>query len=1283
MTLITKRQAAGIRIAVDRGGTFCDVYATFKNKAPVILKVLSVDAAYPDAPTEAIRRVLEIGYEETIPRGQPLDVSGVEVIRMGTTVATNALLERKGERTAFITTRGFKDVLKIGNQSRPNLFDLSVRKPGMLYEAVVEVDERVVLANGYQVEGVPVLTGTTGEKVQVVKAPDLNEVRKDLQRLHDQGMRSLSVALLHSYTFPDHEDLIGELAIEVGFTHVSLSSRLSPMVKIVPRAHSATADAYLTPELKRYLQGFEKSFTNLRPGMVQFMQSDGGLVDASNFSGLHAILSGPAGGVVGYASTCFDPARPVPVIGFDMGGTSTDVSRYDGHFDHIMETTTAGVTIQSPQLDISTVAAGGGSILFWENGLLRVGPESAGAHPGPAAYRKGGPLTVTDANILLGRLLPSHFPHIFGPEENLPLDVDIVRQKFQELAERINVETWSNKSPEDLATGFLQVATEAMCSPIRTLSESHGHDTSSHDLASFGGAGGQAACNVAVALGISRVIIHKSSSILSAFGIALADLVDESQESFSGTTKDEDRFLPRLDELQKQSERSLSHHVDEDSALIAERYLNLRYEGADATIMIREPEDGDWAQAFKAEHHQQFGFSHSDRAVCVEDLRVRVISRSHNAKTTSLGEQIDTAAGSRVPVKPSEKASVYFDSTGWTSVSVYDLLTLPIGATIPGPAMIVDNTSTLVVVPAAEALITSDSVVINLEKVDRSAEATENIDPVQLSIFGHRFMAISEQMGHALQKTAVSVNIKERLDFSCALFDPDGKLVANAPHVPAMLGSMQSAVRWQADHWRGQLKPGDVLLSNHPIAGGVHLPDFTIVTPVFDEAGKEVIFYTASRGHHADVGGIAPGSMPPQSRTIFDEGASIVSFKVVSGGVFDEAGLIRLLVDEPAKHSFGTRTLSDNISDVHAQISATVRGVSLVHDLVKQHTLPVVHSYMRAIQRTAAAAVRELLKGFARKHAGKPLTAMERMDDGTPINLNITIDADTGDATFDFTGTGPEVYGNWNAPPAICNSAVIYSLRCLLASDIPLNQGCLEPIKIIIPDGTLLRPSMNAAVCGGNVLTSQRITDVVLKAFEACAASNGCMANLTFGYDEGEDSLGFYETIAGGAGAGPTWEGTSGTQTHMTNTRITDPEIMERRYPVILRQFTLRTDSAGDGQHRGGEGVIRELEFRRPVACSILSERRVYQPYGMHGGQPAALGLNLWKSKDENGNETVVNMGGKNTVPMKAGDRVMIMTPGGGGYGAVGKTPEVANAKQAAFAANGGATLRKEQQHTN
>ncbi|KAK0453995.1 5-oxoprolinase [Desarmillaria tabescens] len=1138
VALDTLRSAAGIRIAIDRGGTFCDVYATFAHRPPVILKVLSIDAAYPDAPTEAIRRVLEIGYDTAIPRGELLDLSGIEVIRMGTTVAT-----KWGEKTAFLVSEGFRDLLHIGNQSRPDLFDLSAKRPGVLYERVIEVKERVLLADVYRLEGLPVVLGTSGERIQVEHVPDAGECRKHLQSLYDDGFRSLAISFLHSYTYPKHEILVADIAREVGFIHVSLSSQLSPMIRIVPRANSATADAYLTPELQKYLQG-----------MLQFMQSDGGLVNAEAFSGLRAILSGPAGGVVGIAKTCWDEKLKVPLIGFDMGGTSTDVSRFDGRFEHLMESTTAGVTIQSPQLDINTVAAGGGSLLLWQNGLLKVGPQSAGASPGPACYRKGGPLTTTDANVFLGRLLPAHFPRIFGPDENQSLDADVVREKFTALAKQISTDTGVEKTPEEIALGFLTVATEAMCLPIRAISEARGYDPSSHHLAVFGGAGGQSACDVAVALDMSRILIHKSSAILSAFGLAKAELVDESQESFSIIADDSsfDILRSRLAILRVRSEGRLIAQGFTKSQLSSMSYLNMRYDGSDATLMIAVESSHDFVQVFKAKHHQEFGFSLEGRSVWVDDLRV------------------------------------YFGSTGWIDAGVYKLGQLTPGSVIKGPAIILDATQTIVVTPSAVAMVLDDHVVVDIdpENVDSEGKTDDPlaVDPIRLSVFGHRFMSIAEQMGRTLQKTSVSVNIKERLDFSCALFDPDGRLVANAPHVPAMLGSMQFAVRWQHEHWKGRLHDGDVILSNSAVSGGVHLPDITIVTPVFDDSGRDIIFYVASRGHHADVGGQTPGSMPPFSKTIYDEGASILTFKV-------------LLVEEPLKHpgGKGTRALKDNLSDINAQIAATYKGVGLVKNLVSKYTLPVVQMYMYAIQSTAEEAVRQLLRKFSKRHSGKALVAFDRMDDGSPIALRIDIDRESGSATFDFTGTGPEVYGNWNAPRAIVNSSIIYALRCLLASDIPLNQGCMTPINVIIPDGCFLKPSADAAVCAGNVLTSQRLTDVVLRAFEACAA-------------------------------------------HMTNTRITDPEIMERRYPVILRRFSLRPGSGGKGRYHGGDGVVRDIEFRRTVQCSILSD-------------PGALGVNLWISKDAQGKERALSIGGKNTAPMAKGDRIVIMTPGGGGYG--------------------------------
>ncbi|KAM0426105.1 hypothetical protein ACHAPT_008736 [Fusarium lateritium] len=1257
-------------ISIDRGGTFTDIHAIVPGRPDIVLKLLSVDPSnYQDAPTEGIRRVLEAATGASLPRGKPLRLDGIECLRMGTTVATNALLERKGMKSALLTTRGFKDLLRIGNQARPDIFDLSARRPDVLFEAVVEVDERIIpshprssrdaLSTLREVEGI------TGEKYHVAKELDTESLATSLQALKDQGYGSVAVALINSFACPDHELKVGEMASKMGFS-VALSSQLQPMIKVVPRGMSATADAYLTPVIKSYIDSISANFEGGLAGShgcrVEFMQSDGGLVDFRKFSGLKAILSGPAAGVVGYASTSWDDEARVPIIGFDMGGTSTDVSRFDGHLDHTFSSSISGVSIQAPQLDINTVAAGGGSILSWRNGLFMVGPESASAHPGPACYRKGGPLTVTDANLFLGRLLPEYFPKIFGPNEDQPLDRDITKKLFEELTDKINTEHGQTRlSPEQVALGFLKVADESMTRPIRNLTEARGFETSSHHLACFGGAGGQHACNVAASLGISRIIIHKYSSILSAYGLALAEIVQEAQEPMAAQYAGAETTIDRkLQGLMDRSTEQLRAQGFTEGQLRHDIFLNMRYEGSDTSLMILKPEDGDFASAFVERHRREFNFTF-ERPILVDDVRVRTIASANKASEKSPLKQLKEANIKQAPA-PSQHTDVYFDSeSGFIKTPVHQLRELGSNVKLHGPAIIIDETQTLVVSPNAVVQVLETCVLIDLESTSRETTYSSQVDPVRLSIFGHRFMSVAEQMGRTLQKTAVSTNIKERLDFSCALFSPDGGLVANAPHVPVHLGSMQFAVRYQHRRWLGKLKDGDVLVSNHPVSGGTHLPDVTVVTPVFKKGADEIIFYVASRGHHADIGGILPGSMPPNSTELWQEGAAIESEKVVSDGVFNEARMRELFLDIPSQYEgcSGSRNLSDNISDLKAQIAANARGISLIQNLIDEYGLETVQMYMFEIQRTAELAVRNLLKDMYHRYGGKPLEALDFMDDGTPIKLKITID-ENGSAVFDFAGTGPEVRGNINAPEAITNSAIIYALRCMIKSDIPLNQGCLNPVDIRIPKPSILSPTGAAAVVGGNVTTSQRVTDVVLKALHACAASQGCLNNLTFGVDGKVDEatgefvpgFGYYETIAGGAGAGDSWVGESGVHVHMTNTRITDPEILEKRYPCILRRFELRDDTGGQGRNQGGDGVAREIEFLAPVQCSILSERRVHRPYGMEGGEAGAAGLNLWLTTDKyTGQARRVNMGGKGSVPMKVGDRVVIMTPGGGGYG--------------------------------
>ncbi|KAH8888017.1 hydantoinase [Thozetella sp. PMI_491] len=1248
---------AGIRISIDRGGTFTDVHATVPGREDIILKVLSVDPGnYNDAPTEGVRRVLEIANGQSYPRNQPLDLSQIERLRMGTTVGTNALLERKGARTALLITKGFKDLLRIGNQSRPRIFDLTVAKPELLYQSVVEI-------------------------IRILKVPNLVEVRDCLQQLWAEGYRSLSIVFLHSYLYPNHERAVGDVARDMGF-HVVESSALQPMIKAVLRGTSATADAYLSPIVKDYIDSISANFegglgaTSCR---CEFMQSDGGLVDFRGFGGLKSILSGPAGGVVGYAQTTWDAEEKKPVIGFDMGGTSTDCSRFSGTYEHTFESTTAGVTIQSPQLDINTVAAGGGSMLFWRDGLFVVGPESAGAHPGPACYRKGGPLTVTDANLFLGRIRPEYFPKIFGPNEDQPLGFEISAEKFHILTAKINADNkaqgLAELTAEQVAVGFLRVADECMARPIRALTESRGFSASSHILACFGGAGGQHACSLAATLGISRVVVHKFSSILSAYGLSLADVVHEAQRpaAILYSVETEEQVRRAFFELSQETTNRLMEQGIDCQKITHETYLNMRYEGSTTSLMVLG--DGlaegklDFQVHFAAKHTREFGFGFPGKRIIVDDIRVRAIGSTGSKTGLSPYQQAKSIPAVAEILKAKDAAAVSFDEAGPVETPLYLLGDLRRGSKVPGPAIILDKTLTILVHPSSTATVLDTCVVIDLEENSELRAEPQNtpasqlsVNPVQLSIFGHRFMSIAEQMGRTLQKTAVSTNIKERLDFSCAIFSPDGGLVANAPHVPVHLGSMQFAVKYQHNHWKGRLQEGDVLISNHPACGGTHLPDITVITPVFDMG--EVVFYVASRGHHADIGGILPGSMPPNSKRLWEEGAAIQAEKLVSRGVFDEALIKRLLFDEPAKYpgSSGSRCLKDNMSDLQAQVAANNQGINLIQSLIAESGLKTVHMYMYAIQDTAERAIRELLKGMHMKNGGTPLHAVDYMDDGSRIELTISINGDSGTAVFDFAGTGPEVYSNTNAPVAITNSAIIYCLRSLVASDMPLNQGCLAPIEIRVPKGSILSPSPQASVVGGNVQTSQRITDVVLKAFGACADSQGCMNNLTFGTGgKGEnghvEGFGYYETIGGGAGAGPSWDGQSGVHTHMTNTRITDPEVLEKRYPCILREFSIRQRSGGSGLHPGGDGIVRDIEFTEPVQVSILSERRTRAPQGASGGGEGEMGINLWVQRNrETGEETQISLGGKATAGFGVGDRIIIKTPGGGGWG----TPQAA-----------------------
>lgn len=1269
----------GIKIAIDRGGTFTDVLAVIPGQSEYVFKLLSVDPGnYDDANIEGIRRVLEYKSCKAIPRGELLDTSGVESIRLGTTVATNALLERKGVRTALITTEGFKDLLYIGNQARPDLFDLNIRKPGVLYEKVIEVEERVTLpaysedATGYtaedKVDGDVFVRGSTKEVVKIIKPLNIEKTKTQLRALKEEGITSVAIVLVHGYNFQEHELQIGELATELGFENVTMSHKTLPMIKVVNRGQSSVVDAYLTPIVKQYidslLSGFKEGFE--KHTRIEFMMSDGGLCHYSKFTGLKSLLSGPAGGVVGQALTCYDPNEGTDTIGFDMGGTSTDISRYAGAYDHVFETTTAGLKIAAPQLDINTVAAGGGSILSYKNGLYQVGPDSASAHPGPVCYRKNGQnLTVTDANLMCGRILPEYFPSIFGPNENEPLDGTAVVEKFQQLADVINAEHPDSKpkSAHEVALGFLNVANVAMAKPIRQLTENKGFDVTKHNLASFGGAGGQHATSLAKVLKIKRVIIHKYSSILSAYGIALADVVHEELEPASVKCT-EDSVTSLLEKCEVLKEKVALELEDQGvSASDFQVYFNMGYKGSDSKLMIAEDKSKSFLQSFYETHQREFSFNDKHRDVIVSDIRVR--GSGNAGKITERSAFKDLAKVSRKVVASGVeklKSSVYFEG-GFQEAKVYLLNDLESGTVIPGPALVIDSTQTILVEPNSHLTVLPRHVIIDLDEPQSSQgkDIDLKIDPVQLSVFAHRFMSIAESMCTTLQKISVSANIKERMDFSCALFDEVGNLVANAPAVPVHLSSMSFAVKYQINHWGDDINEGDIWATNHPKAMGTHLPDITVISPVFVD-GK-IRFYVASRAHHAEIGGTVAGSMDSSATDLKDEGAQFIAWRLVNNGVFDYDGVQKYFVDELKKvpGSSPSRKVEDNIADLKAEIAANQRGINMLTDVFTEYDTDYVLFYMKGIKTTSEAAVRKFLKKLAQENKHRlPLQAVDFMDDGAKIQLTIDINEEDGSAVFDFEGTADETFNCFNAPRAVTYACITYCLRChITEGDLPMNEGVLAPIEVRIPEGTVLNPSVTAAVSGGNGITSQKITDTILKAFGTVAASYGCMNCLCFGQGgldkktgEMVAGFGFCETIGGGSGAGNGFNGFSGTQCHMTNTLMTDPEVLELRYPVLLKQFSVRKNSGGGGKWHGGDGLVRELEFTSPCHASILTQRRVVPPYGMAGGDDGARGENKLGRVDENGKIHWKHVGPTAEIELNVGDIIKILTPGGGGYGA-------------------------------
>eukprot|EP01125_Pyxidicula_operculata_P019466 TRINITY_DN7073_c0_g1_i1.p1 TRINITY_DN7073_c0_g1~~TRINITY_DN7073_c0_g1_i1.p1 ORF type:complete len:1297 (-),score=340.42 TRINITY_DN7073_c0_g1_i1:11-3901(-) len=1287
-----------VRFNIDRGGTFTDIYAEVVGEEPPgpgyrIVKVLSEDKSYPNAPREGIRRVLNDVFGLNIGVRDKIPTDKIEWIRMGTTVATNALLERNSnkeyygdlpapQKVALVTTQGFRDLLRIGNQSRPKIFDLKCEKPELLYNEnyVIEIDERVRIRGDLKPEDVDKSNPKfrvfeNGEVIEVQPLPQkgsdsYNKLVEELKKPLSNGVYNVAVLFLHSYIFKDHENEISKLCYELGYKHVSTSSSLMASVKAVARGHTATVDAFLTPYLVSYIEGFKSGFEDtIKDVDVKFMKSDGGLCDVKNFSGYVSILSGPAGGVVGYSQTVSGGSHdhPLEAVGFDMGGTSTDVSRVRGdEYSYVQETELDGVFIQATQLDVNTVAAGGGSVLHYRGGNMSVGPDSVGSDPGPICYGKGGSnLAVTDANFFLGRILQDFFP--------FKLDYDKVKAKFESVASEINSGHKTSLSPHQVAYGFIELANQKMASAIKKITEAKGFDVTRHVLAVFGGAGPQHACAIAKSLGMTRVQVNRYSSVLSAYGLGLADVKEELLEQCKVDYIFGASILPSINErfsvLEEKTQKKLLETFHPER-VVAKKYLNMRYQGTDTILSIERPDDEDYRKIFEREYLREFGFTMPNNNIIVESLKVILLGKAPKITQHKI-------AKSSQPPKPKLTTKAYFKVSStqqeFLDSNVYVFSELGAGDTIQGPAFIVDPLYyiTIVVEPDCIATISEHGhVEIQIPKLQEKSTSQES-GVIKRSLFIHRFMSIAEQMGVALQRTAKSVNIKERLDFSCALFNHTGGLVANAPHLPVHLGAMQHAVKYQiktVPDW----KKGEVILSNHPEAGGSHLPDFTVITPVYYEGepvdveidGEKVdfnkpIFYVASRAHHAEIGGIAPGSMPAFSKRLVEEGAATKSLKIAKEGVFQTEAVLEFLAS-PAKHSSpsssipicGSRKPDDNIDDLKAQIAANKKGIDLVLELIRQYTVSEVLDMMYQVQLAAESAVRHMLKSVAQQRIeeGLPLVlqAVDYMDEGMKIKLKIEINEKTGDALFDFTGTSPEQYGNLNAPVSVTSSAVIYCLRCLVNEEIPLNEGCMTPIKIIIPKESILAPSDGAAVVGGNVLTSQRVTDVILTAFNAQACSQGCMNNFSFG---GAGSASYYETIAGGCGAGPTWNGQSAVQCHMTNTRITDPEIFERRFPIKVLEFSIRRNSGGEGVYRGGDGAIRKIQFLKPLTISLLTERRTLAPQGLKGGKPGKRGKNVLIKNYREPNERIIYLGGKNMVPVDAGDVVCIKTPGGGGYG--------------------------------
>ncbi|CAA9309230.1 5-oxoprolinase, HyuA-like domain / 5-oxoprolinase, HyuB-like domain [uncultured Leptolyngbya sp.] len=1185
---------------IDRGGTFTDIVAQRPDRTLVIHKLLSQSSRYVDAPLQGIRDVLGLASDQPIPAEQ------IAVVKMGTTVATNALLERGGERTVLVITAGLRDALQIAYQNRPDIFARQIILPELLYEQVIEVEERLT---------------AQGEVLTPLK---LASAQAGLEAAYAAGIRSCAVVLMHGYRYPQHEIAIAAIAREIGYTQVSLSHQVSPLMKLVSRGDTTVVDAYLSPILRRYVEQVAAQLGNTR---LMFMQSHGGLTDAPQFQGKDSILSGPAGGIVGAVETSRQ-AGFAKIISFDMGGTSTDVAHYNGEYERTFETEVAGVRLRAPMMAIHTVAAGGGSILHFDGSRYRVGPESAGANPGPACYRQNGPLTITDCNVRVGKVQPQFFPQVFGAAGNLPLDAAIVEQKFSTLAREITVATGNTRSPEQVATGFLAIAVEKMASAIKKISLQRGYDVSTYTLCCYGGAGGQHACQIADALGMRQVLIHPYAGVLSAYGMGLADVrvLREQAVEVELTDAVMPQLQQTLQELTAEAEVELQRQGVTGAQQVLSK-LHLRYTGTDSPLVIAFGNIPSMLRDFEQAHQQRYGFV-MERPLIVEAVAVEAI-----APTTAPVEPLSDRQNSQLPL-PIATVRMY-TADDWHDTPIFHRQALQPGDCIPGPSLILEATGTNVIEPHWQATLTSHNhlVLQRIQPLSCTAAIGTEVDPVMLEIFNHLFRAIAEQMGTILQNTSYSVNIKERLDFSCAVFDRQGKLVANAPHIPVHLGSMGESVQAIIATRKQTMQSGDVYMLNNPYNGGTHLPDITVITPVFDQQGSEILFYVASRAHHADIGGITPGSMPPNSTTVEQEGVLIDNFQLVVQGQFQEQALLELLTSG----QYPVRNPTQNVADLQAQIAANQRGVQELQRLVDQFGLATVQAYMDHVQDNAAESVRRVLN---RLNDGQ---FTYRMDQGSQIQVAITIDHANRSAQIDFTGTSPQQPDNFNAPVAVCKAAVLYVFRTLVDDDIPLNAGCLQPLEINIPAGCMLNPRYPAAVVAGNVETSQAVTDALYGALGVMAASQGTMNNFTFGNGHYQ----YYETICGGSGAGPDFHGTDAVHTHMTNSRLTDPEVLEWRFPVLLESFVIRANSGGAGTHRGGNGVIRRLHFTEAMSAVILSGHRIVPPYGLADGDPGAVGHNWVQRRDG----VVEELSSKAEVEMNAGDVFVIETPGGGGYG--------------------------------